>query len=213
MRHAFRLVAILVAMLLWPKAVLPAEPNWPQALILGTGSPGGTYYVYGEGLAKILSRELGTLVSTRATEGPAENVALLENGDIQLGLVTLGVALHAWNGTGVGGQGKPYREMRALFPMYDTPFQFVVMEESPIRSIADLAGKRVGAGPQGGTAATYVPGMFKALKLDTPLSYGDWADLAQQMRTGTLDGSRSREAFRSPPSWISSPRESSGSFL
>ena len=29
------------------------EPNWPDHLTIGTASPGGTYYVYGEGLAKI----------------------------------------------------------------------------------------------------------------------------------------------------------------
>ena len=168
-------------------AARPAEPNWPPTLVLGTASPGGTYYAYGEALAKILSRDLGVLVSPRATEGPAQNIALLESGEIQLAFVTLGVALQAWNGTGPGSQGKPYREMRALFPMYDTAFQFVVMDGSPIQSIADLAGKRVGAGPQGGTAATYLPGMLKALKVDAPLTYGDWADLAEQMRAGTLD--------------------------
>ena len=29
--------------------------------------------------------------------------------------------------------------------------------------------------------------MLKALKIEGPLSYGDWADLAQQLRTGALD--------------------------
>ena len=33
-----------------------AEPHWPDHLTIGTASPGGTYYVYGEGLAKILTR-------------------------------------------------------------------------------------------------------------------------------------------------------------
>src|SRR4051812_14626701 len=187
MRHICRLVFTLAIMLLWPKVALPVEPNWPATLTIGTASPGGTYFVYGESLAKILTRELGLPVSARATEGPAQNIALLENGEIQLAFVTLGVALQAWNGTGAGTEGKPFREMRALFPMYDTPFQFVVLQGSRIQSIADLSGKRVGAGPQRGTTATYLPEMMKALKIDAPASYGDWADLAQQLRAGTLD--------------------------
>jgi uncharacterized protein len=43
--------------------------------------------------------------------------------------------------------------MRAIFPMYDTPFQFLVLQEPGIRSVAEMAGKRVGLGPAGGTAA------------------------------------------------------------
>src|SRR5262249_44691697 len=37
----------------------PGEPNWPDSLTIGTASPGGTYHVYGAGLAQILTRELG----------------------------------------------------------------------------------------------------------------------------------------------------------
>ncbi|ACA15777.1 TRAP transporter solute receptor, TAXI family [Methylobacterium sp. 4-46] len=187
MRHICRLVCVLAAMLLSTGVAFPADPNWPATLVIGTASPGGTYFTYGEGLAKILTRELGIPVSARATEGPVQNIALLEKGEIQLAFATLGVALQAWNGTGAGSQGKPFREMRALFPMYDTPFQLVVMHGSIIQSVADLAGKRIGSGPQGGTTATYMPEMLKALKIEAPLIYGDWADLAQQLRTGALD--------------------------
>src|SRR3954452_9168773 len=90
---------LLAASLLWPGAAFAAEPHWPQSLTIGTASPGGTYYAYGEGLARILTRELGILVAMRPTEGPSENILLLENGEIQLAFVTQGVALQAWNGT------------------------------------------------------------------------------------------------------------------
>ena len=53
--------------------------------------------------------------------------------------------------------------------MYDTPFHFIVLQASGIRSIADLAGKRLGVGPQGGTSATYTPALLTALQLEAPL--------------------------------------------
>ena len=183
MRRMFQVLAALIAISIGPQGVLAAEPHWPSSLTIGTASPGGTYFVYGEGLARMLSRELGIVVSTRPTGGPGDNVALVEAGEIQLAFVTLGVALRAWNETG----GKQLRSMRAIFPMYDTPFQFVVMEDSGIRSLADLTGKRVGAGPQGGTSATYVPEFFTALKIDAALAFGDWADLAAQVQARSLD--------------------------
>ena len=48
-------VAIIAAVALAGPA-RSGEPNWPDHLTIGTASPGGTYYVYGEGLAKILTR-------------------------------------------------------------------------------------------------------------------------------------------------------------
>ena len=179
---------LLAAALLWPGAALAAEPHWPASLTLGTASPGGTYYAYGEGLARILTRALGLPVTMRATEGPSENIQLLEAGEIELAFVTQGVALQAWNATGGWTGGKQLRAMRAMFPMYDTPFQFVVRQDAGIGSIAELAGKRVGVGPRGGTTATYMPEFLKALKLEATLVHGDWADLAAQAADRTLDG-------------------------
>jgi uncharacterized protein len=187
MRYTFRFVAVLMAIFIWPHGAVPAEPHWPSSLTIGSASPGGTYYIYGEGLARILTRELGIPVDMRPTEGPNQNISLLEAGEIQLAFVTLGAALQAWNGTAPWTGGKQLRAMRAVFPMYDTPFQFMVLQDSGIQSLGDLTGKRVGVGPQGGTGGMYIPQFFKTLKIDAVLAYGDWADLAAQVQARTLD--------------------------
>ena len=77
--------------------------------------------------------------------------------------------------------------MRALFPMYDTPFQFMVREGSGIRSVGELTGKRVGIGPQGGTSGAYIPEFFKVLKVDASLLMATGLTLANQVQAGTLD--------------------------
>src|ERR1700750_1191225 len=92
-----------------------AEPAWPDQIRIGTASPGGTYYVYGEALAKILTRTLDLPVERLATEGPVQNIELMEAGEAKLGFVTIGVALQAWNGTGVWVAKRPGRSMRAIF--------------------------------------------------------------------------------------------------
>ena len=76
--------ALLVVSLIWWMPARAAEPDWPDAITIATASPGGTYYVYGEGLAKILTRALGIRVSMRPTEGPAENIKLIEAGEAQV---------------------------------------------------------------------------------------------------------------------------------
>ena len=39
-------------------------------------------------------------LSMRPTEGPAENIKMIEAGEAQVGFVTMGVAQQGWNGTG-----------------------------------------------------------------------------------------------------------------
>ena len=182
--RALAIVAVTLALLSPTQA---GEPNWPDDLTIATASPGGTYYVYGEGLAQILTRELGLPVVMRATEGPAENIALMESGEARLGFVTVGIALQAWNATGAWAGKKPARSLRVIFPMYDTPFQFMALQDANIRSIADMAGKRIGIGPRGGTSAAYFPDIFSALKIPATFVFGEWAELAAQVHAHALD--------------------------
>jgi TRAP transporter TAXI family solute receptor len=180
-------IVAVAAVISWAASSRSGEPNWPDQLVIGTASPGGTYYDYGEGLAKILTRTLDLPVVRLATEGPAQNIELLEAGEVKLGFVTTGIALQAWNSTGVWAGKKPARSMRSIFPMYDTPFQLLVLQESGIRSIAEISGRRVGVGPRGGTSAVYFPEFFKTLNVPANLVFGDWAELAVQVHKRELD--------------------------
>jgi hypothetical protein len=179
--------AAIAATLAFASSSHAAEPNWPDNLTIATASPGGTYYVYGAGLARILTRNLGLPVAMRPTEGPAENITLMEAGEVGLAFVTVGVALQGWNATGVWAGKPPARSLRAIFPMYDTPFQLSVLQDTNIRSVADMAGKRIGVGPRGGTSATYFPDIFNVLKISADFVYGDWADLASQIHARSID--------------------------
>ncbi|TFV36256.1 TAXI family TRAP transporter solute-binding subunit [Bradyrhizobium frederickii] len=183
----WRILMLLAFVLLPSRLAATAEAHWPQVLSLGTASEGGTYYVYGEGLARLLTRELGIPVVARPTGGPIDNIKLLESGEIQLAFVTQGVALQAWNASAAWTGGRPHRNMRVMFAMYDTPFQFQVLGDSPVQSLADFAGKRIGVGPEGGTTAAYFPEFLKALKIEATLVSGDWAVLAEKSVARSID--------------------------
>jgi len=187
MRIARLVAAAALALLATAAPSRAGEPHWPDHLTIATASPGGTYHVYGEGLAKILTRNLDLPVGMRPTDGPTQNIELMEAGEAKLGFVTIGIALQAWNATGAWAGKKPARAMRAIFPMYDTPFQFMAFQETNIRSIGDMAGKRIGVGPRGGTSATYFPEIFNTLKITATFVYGEWADLTGQMNARTID--------------------------
>lgn len=187
-RRDLWLLAVAGAAALAPRLTrAQAGAGWPKALTLGTASVGGTFAVYGQTWATIVGEKIGIPISTQQTQGPNQNIILVQNGDIELGMTTLGVALQAWEGRGEWTQGKRYRDIRALFPMYDTAFHFVALKRSGITSVTQLDGKRIGVGPRAGTPGTYFPLMFKELGLDVTITNGQAADMASQLADGLID--------------------------
>jgi len=104
-----------------------------RTIIIGTASPGGPYLAYGQGVARILSRELKREFAAQATQGPAQNIVLLERQEVTLAFITMGVGLQGWNGSD-WAKGTKYRSLRVLFPMYDTAP--VRRRQAPWRTLA-----------------------------------------------------------------------------
>jgi TRAP transporter TAXI family solute receptor len=99
----------------------------------------------------------------------------------------MGVGLQAWKGDAEWTKQQQHRSIRALFPMYDTTFQFVVLRKSKIRTLAEMQGARVGVGPRAGTGGTYVPAMFKTLNVHAEIGNGSFADIATELVGGRFD--------------------------
>ncbi|WEX11002.1 TAXI family TRAP transporter solute-binding subunit [Chelativorans sp. AA-79] len=161
--------------------------DWPSSLTIGTASQGGTYFIYGTGLAGMISSDLGINASAEVTGGPVQNATLVETGDHQIGLVTMGPAYEAWTGESELAPGVEHKSLRALFPMYQTPFQGVALKSSGIDSVDDLDGKRVSVGPAGGTAATYWPRFFEIVGVSPEVSYSGANDAIGQVKDGLID--------------------------
>jgi TRAP transporter TAXI family solute receptor len=178
--------AALAAMLAAGSA-FAQKANWPKTLTLGTASVGGTYFVYGQVWASLVNEKVGTQISTQQTQGPNQNIILTDSRQIDLGMTTMGVALQAWNGQGAWTQGKKFQNIRATFPMYDTPFHFVALKKSGIKAVKDLSGKRAGIGPRAGTCGTYFPLMFKALGVNATIRNGQASDMAANLQDGLID--------------------------
>jgi TRAP transporter TAXI family solute receptor len=182
----FVFAACLLA--IWTSTTVPAaNPDWPKSLTLATASPGGAYYIYGEELAHVLTERLGIAVNPLRTQGSVHNVKLVDGGGAQVGMTTMGVALEGWNGTGDWTAGKRFRNMRALFPMYDTPFQTVVLRRSGIANLTQLEGKRIGIGARAGTSAAYIPAIVKVFGISAEMRYGSIDNVASELIAGDVD--------------------------
>lgn len=129
---------LTIAAALCTMVALPAaaqdRADWPSNMIIGTGSQGGTYFTYGSGFGAMISEDLGVTAGVEITGGPVQNVTLVETGEHQMGFVTLGPADEARRGESPLMPGVPHENVRALFPMYQTPLQAAVLASSDIQS-------------------------------------------------------------------------------
>jgi len=115
-------------------------------------------------------------------------MALVHAGDVEMGMTTLGPAFEAVNGRSPLAPGNPHDQVRAMFPMYETPFVVTVLASSGVERIADIEdGAVIGFGPAGSTSDTYFPAMLETVGVDFNKRNGSWSDLAGQLQDGLLD--------------------------
>lgn len=189
--------AIFMSPLAFGEAALAQRAGWPASITIGTASPGGAYYVYGQEIARVLSRALSIEATAQVTQGPAQNIVLLERREAMLGFITTGVGLQGWNGTN-WAKGTKYRAMRVVFPMYDTAFQFAVAKRLGIKSLKEVGGLKIGAGPRAGTGGSYVPEVFKAWGIPAVVRFGSIGQQTTDALNGELDGLAFVSGFPAP---------------
>ncbi len=155
---------------------------------MGTASQGGTFFIYGSGVANLISEELGVSGAAEVTGGPMQNMALVHTGEAAFGLTTLGPADESRQGQNPIAPGLAMDNACAIFPMYETPFSITALSSSGIDTIADIpAGARIGFGPAGSSSDTYFPAMLTELGVDFERRNGGWDDLGGQLQDGLLD--------------------------
>lgn len=118
-----------------------------------TGGQSGVYYPLGVALSQIFGKALpDTNVTVQSTRASVENLNLLQSGRGEIAF-TLGDSLKdGWKGTEDAGFKQPLNKLRAVAGIYSNYIQIVASEESGIKTIADLKGKRISVGaPRSGT--------------------------------------------------------------
>lgn len=183
-----RFVSLLTISLLMFFLVISNGTAQDWNFAIGTSTIGGTYYIFGSPFAKIITEKVpNAIASVQATGGPANNIQLIEKGEMQIAYTSSAAAYEGWTGTG-WAEGKKYTESRAIFPTYSSYFEMVTLNKSPIKNIRDLEGKIVHTSVPGGTPDIAIHKCFEVLgikpKQEVPVKPGDAADL---LRDGRVD--------------------------
>jgi uncharacterized protein len=144
--------------------VLAPAPLRAQSakLTLGTAAAGGGFVPYGASLLDLLKSIDPTLeLRTVPTKGTADNVPMLEAGDIDLGLVSGEVTHEVF-----AGLDRPVTKLTVISVMYSTPGMFVTRADSRYHRIPDLKGRPVVWNGRGAGFATQARYVMDGLGLD-----------------------------------------------
>lgn len=155
-----------------------------QRLSIGTAGTGGVYYVYGGGVAKVISEHVRNVEATAEVTGASvENLNLLRDARVDLAFTTGDALADAYRGTGSFARtGKvPARTLAVLYTNY---LHLVTLEGEGVRRVGDLRGKVVSTGPPGSGTETAA---LRALEA---------AGLAGAVRRQALSVSASVDALR-----------------
>ena len=161
-----------------------------QFLNIATGGTAGTYYPIGGAFAEILNKEIpGMNASAQSTGATVANINMLKEGSVDLAIVQNDITYYAVNGTEMF-KDKKVDNIRGIATLYPETCQFVTLESSGIKSIADLKGKRVAVGAAGSGVEANVRQILAAYGIDysdIKAHYLSFAEGANALKDGNID--------------------------
>lgn len=132
-----------------PKPTVAPTARPKARLSIATGGTAGVYYPYGGGLASLISKNVPNAeAAAEATQASAENMLFIQRGKADLALALADTVFDAYEGrASFRDSGKV--PVRALAVLYSNYMHLVATEDSGIKSVADLKGKRVSVNTAG----------------------------------------------------------------
>lgn len=167
----------------------------PKFMTVGTGATGGAFYPIGVAMASVLTNDLGVQATAQVTGGALENIQLVQDKTLDIGITMGNAAKSAYDVKG-------YTNVNGLFGgLSKGYFQIVVLENSPIVSMTDLKGKKVCMGPAGNGAISVAETIWGAYGLainDVKATYLSYDDGISQLTDGNVDAVVVQAAVPSP---------------
>ncbi|MEU1530612.1 TAXI family TRAP transporter solute-binding subunit [Streptomyces fagopyri] len=151
----------VVGLLLW--WLLPLGEESPGGSItFSTGTPTGVYQKYGVLLQSAIAKDMPRLdVRLKNSDGSQENVRRVATGQADF-TIAAADAVETYLLEDKPGAGR----LRGCARLYDDYVHLVVPRSSPVRSVADLRGRKVAVGPDGSGVRLIAEHVLQAAGLD-----------------------------------------------
>lgn len=168
-----------------------AVPARQYFITIAAGSANDVYYPLGSALVAVFNKAAAGLnASMQNNVGAADTpLTLLTAGKANLAFVPGDTAYYAMNGMEMF-KGKPALNMQALTSLYVESVQVLVLDQTAVRSVADLKGKRVAVGTAGSSSeanARQILGIYGITYNDVRVQYLPAAEAVNALKSGAVD--------------------------
>jgi hypothetical protein len=147
-KNMFFIIIVLTVFFFMEGFGIKAEAQ-PKRLSIGTADTGGVYYIYGGGIAKIISANIpNTQATAEVTPGAVDNVKMLQNKSLDLAFTKSDIASDGIKGIGpFANTGKV--QVRIIAVTHADIAHTVVGVNSGIDKLEDMKGKRISTSAPG----------------------------------------------------------------
>lgn len=160
--------------------------TYSGTITLYTGGTSGVYYPLGSKYAELLNKA-GIKAKAVTSGASVSNAKAIGNGNAQAAIMQNDVAYYAYNGLYMFE--KPIKKLRGVAALYPETIQFVVRADSDIKSLQDLAGKKVAIGAPGSGTAVAAEQILKAAGVWDKIQKVNqkFSQAAQALKLGQID--------------------------
>jgi TRAP transporter TAXI family solute receptor len=123
----------------------------PSPIVIGTGPVAGFAFPLGGEICRLFDAagKDKARCAAASTDGSADNINRLRDGELTLAIVQSDVAADAVSATGPFAGGKPFPELRSIAGFYPQVLTVLVRGDGNVKQPDDLKGQRVAVGAPG----------------------------------------------------------------
>lgn len=127
-------------------AFFPAVAQAQDPLSIATMEPGSGTYATALTIAKVVAETGGIDIRPRTFKGSTQGIPFVDNGEVNFGLESARGLVQAYTGTGTFEGNPPFANLRLVGGIYPYHVGFIVRADSPIKTLADVRGKKMVTG-------------------------------------------------------------------
>ena len=172
-------------------------------LSIGSCPVGCSAYTWSAGIADTINKNVqGVKVTAEETKGYIDNIKLMQSDQLEIAMATSLSSYQAWAATGPykGSQKGKILSWMSIAPV---AMHIIALKDGPVKTIADLKGKRIGMGQPGGVSMLDADAIVETLGLAPDKDFKPFrirlGNMVDSLADGNLDVALWNGTFPLPP--------------